>query len=95
MSSILNGEKQIRAIHLEGYGQKLISTYQSLRSLIELGNNHPNKLDFPLILGRDFCGEVVRKGPSVTKFNVGDKVERQNYFEDDCILLYLSRYLAH
>lgn len=42
--------------------------------MVLLGGNQFNKLEFPLILGRDFCGEIVRKGPNVTKFKVGDKV---------------------
>ncbi|CAF4250429.1 unnamed protein product [Rotaria sp. Silwood2] len=58
----------------EGYGSKLIDTYQSMKNILQLGGNQVNKLHFPLILGRDFCGEIVRKGPKVTKFNIGDKV---------------------
>ncbi|CAF5055046.1 unnamed protein product [Rotaria sp. Silwood1] len=58
----------------EGYGGKLIETYQSMKNILQLGGNQLNKLQFPIILGRDFCGEIVRKGPKVTKFNVGDKV---------------------
>jgi len=75
----------------EGYGQRLISTYQTLRNVLELGSNHPNKLDFPMILGRDFCGEIVRKGPKVSKFKVGDKVygalnvTRQGTFAQYCV----------
>jgi NADPH:quinone reductase-like Zn-dependent oxidoreductase len=56
---------------IEGYGGKLINTYQSMKNIVQLGGN---KLEFPIILGRDFCGEIIRKGPEVTKFNIGDKV---------------------
>ncbi len=59
---------------LEGYGGKLINTYQSMKNIVQLGGNQLNQLEFPLILGRDFCGEIIRKGPEVTKFNIGDKV---------------------
>jgi len=59
---------------LEGYGEKLINTYQSMKNILQLGGNESTKLEFPLILGRDFCGEIIRKGPAVTKFNIGDKV---------------------
>jgi hypothetical protein len=65
---------------LEGYGGKLINAYQSMKNISQLGGNHSNKLEFPLILGRDFCGEIIRKGPQVTKFNVGDKVRISNKF---------------
>ncbi len=58
----------------EGYGGRLIDTYQSMKNILQLGGNQSNKLEFPLILGRDFCGEIIRKGPQVTKFNIGDKV---------------------
>jgi NADPH:quinone reductase-like Zn-dependent oxidoreductase len=56
---------------IEGYGGKLINTYQSMKNIVQLGGN---KLEFPIILGRDFSGEIIRKGPEVTKFNIGDKV---------------------
>jgi NADPH:quinone reductase-like Zn-dependent oxidoreductase len=56
---------------IEGYGGKLINTYQSMKNIVQLGGN---KLEFPIILGRDFCGEIILKGPEVTKFNIGDKV---------------------
>jgi threonine dehydrogenase-like Zn-dependent dehydrogenase len=59
---------------IEGYGGKLINTYQSMKNILQLGGNQLDKLEFPLILGRDFCGEIIRKGPKVTKFNIGDKV---------------------
>ncbi|CAF1039413.1 unnamed protein product [Rotaria sp. Silwood1] len=74
----------------EGYGGKLIETYQSMKNILQLGGNQLNKLQFPIILGRDFCGEIVRKGPKVTKFNVGDKVygalnvTRQGSFAQYC-----------
>ncbi|CAF0837175.1 unnamed protein product [Adineta ricciae] len=58
----------------EGYGAKLIGTYQSAKNVLQMGGNELEKLDFPIILGRDFCGKIIRKGPKVTKFNVGDKV---------------------
>ncbi|CAF0926643.1 unnamed protein product [Adineta ricciae] len=58
----------------EGYGAKLIGTYQSAKNVLQMGGNELEKLDFPIILGRDFCGTIIRKGPKVTKFNVGDKV---------------------
>jgi NADPH:quinone reductase-like Zn-dependent oxidoreductase len=45
-----------------------------MKNILQLGGKQPNKLEFPLILGRDFCGEIIRKGPKVTKFNIGDKV---------------------
>jgi threonine dehydrogenase-like Zn-dependent dehydrogenase len=59
---------------IEGYGDRLINTYQSMKNILQLKNKQSNKLEFPLILGRDFCGEIIRKGPNVTKFNIGDKV---------------------
>jgi NADPH:quinone reductase-like Zn-dependent oxidoreductase len=71
---------------LEGYGGKLIDTYQSVKNALQLGGSQSNKLEFPLILGRDFCGEIIRKGPQVTKFNVGDKVRRNSL--NDFILIY-------
>ncbi len=58
----------------EGYGNKLLRTYQTTKNMLRLGGNQPDPLEFPLILGRDFCGEIIRKGPNVTRFNVGDKV---------------------
>ena len=61
---------------LEGYGGKLINTYQTIKNVVQLGGNESSKLQFPLILGRDFCGEIIRKGPQVTKFNIGDKVRK-------------------
>jgi len=45
-----------------------------MKDIVQLEGNQLNKLEFPIILGRDFCGEVIRKGPEVTKFNIGDKV---------------------
>jgi NADPH:quinone reductase-like Zn-dependent oxidoreductase len=45
-----------------------------MKNILQLKNKQSNKLEFPLILGRDFCGEIIRKGPNVTKFNIGDKV---------------------
>jgi len=45
-----------------------------MKDIVQLGGNQLNKLEFPIILGRDFCGEIIRKGPEVTKFNIGDKV---------------------
>lgn len=45
-----------------------------MRNILQFGGNQTNKLDFPIILGRDFCGEIIRKGPEVTKFSIGDKV---------------------
>ncbi|CAF3518762.1 unnamed protein product [Rotaria sordida] len=74
----------------EGYGGRLIDTYQSMKNILQLGGNQLNKLQFPLILGRDFCGEIIRKGPKVTKFNIGDKVygalnvTRQGSFAQYC-----------
>lgn len=47
-----------------------------MKNLTYLGGNESSKLQFPLILGRDFCGEIIRKGPQVTKFNIGDKVRK-------------------
>jgi hypothetical protein len=74
---------QSTVIHfLEGYGDKLINAYQSMKHRFAFGNNQSNKIDFPLILGRDFCGEIVRKGPRVTKFNLGDKVNEINILEN-------------
>ncbi|CAF3201264.1 unnamed protein product [Rotaria socialis] len=74
----------------EGYGGKLIDTYQSVKNFVQLRGNQSNKLEFPITLGRDFCGEIIRKGPKVTKFNVGDKVygalnvTRQGSFAQYC-----------
>jgi len=31
-------------------------------------------VEFPLTLGRDFCGEIIAKGVKVKSFNVGDVV---------------------
>jgi NADPH:quinone reductase-like Zn-dependent oxidoreductase len=45
-----------------------------MKNILQLGGNQVDNLEFPLILGRDFSGEIIRKGPEVTKFNVGDKV---------------------
>ena len=47
-----------------------------------------NQLEFPLILGRDFAGEIIRKGPKVTKFKIGDKVTRNN--ENFLLFFYLQ-----
>jgi NADPH:quinone reductase-like Zn-dependent oxidoreductase len=64
-----------------------------MKNILQLGVNQSNKLEFPLILGRDFCGEIIRKGPQVTKFNIGDKVRRNSL--NSFILIYWKRYLAH
>ena len=73
---------------LEGYGAKLIGTYQSAKNVLQMDGNELEKLDFPIILGRDFCGKIIRKGPKVTKFNVGDKVRRSDF---DHFMLVLSK----
>lgn len=53
----------IDVIMTRGYG----------RTLINLMRDHD--LEFPLTLGRDFCGTVVDKGHDVSnKFNIGDNV---------------------
>ncbi|CAF0739249.1 unnamed protein product [Adineta steineri] len=81
---------QIDIRRREGYGGKLINAYQSMKAILQFGGSQVDKLEFPLILGRDFCGEIIRKGPNVTKFNIGDKVygalnvTRQGSFAQYC-----------
>ncbi|XP_014095757.2 reticulon-4-interacting protein 1, mitochondrial isoform X1 [Bactrocera oleae] len=50
---------------LRGYGSKTLNLlrYQYLKAI-----------EFPLILGREFCGEVVQSGMGVDKIAVGDRV---------------------
>lgn len=61
----------------QGYGDELLSQWHRF----ELNNwNFKNSLNFnkynrlPLITGRDFSGEIVNVGSSVTNFSVGDEV---------------------
>lgn len=42
------------------------------------------KHDFPLILGRDFCGEIVKVGKGVSKYKVGDRVCGYLPFGEGC-----------
>ncbi|XP_071442414.1 reticulon-4-interacting protein 1 homolog, mitochondrial-like [Hetaerina americana] len=51
-----------------GYGARLLSVGR--RTTLS-----PDQIEFPLTLGRDFCGEIVEKGHGVTEnLKVGDKV---------------------
>ncbi|KAI5701742.1 reticulon-4-interacting protein 1 homolog, mitochondrial [Diaphorina citri] len=54
---------------LGGYGNVVLN---SLRQL-ETCSVEP-VLEFPLTLGRDFCGKIVAKGPRVTDLNIDDVV---------------------
>jgi len=56
-------------LRAEGYGRVLIGR---MRQLKKKSLFRPD--EFPLILGRDFAGEVVAKGTGVADFNVGDVV---------------------
>ena len=49
---------------MEGYGRTAINTLRKIYGLRE----------FPLVLGRDCSGVVVRKGRGVRRFNIGDEV---------------------
>lgn len=52
-----------------GYGHILLNTIRQVETC------SANEMEFPLILGRDFAGEVVAKGNSVSgEFLVGDSV---------------------
>jgi len=53
----------------EGFGQVLLST---IRQVEKMSLHKP--VEFPLTLGRDFCGEIIAKGVKVKSFNVGDMV---------------------
>ncbi|XP_050530899.1 reticulon-4-interacting protein 1 homolog, mitochondrial [Daktulosphaira vitifoliae] len=54
----------------EGYGQVILGT---IRQAQQKSLHKP--VEFPLTLGRDFTGEIVAKGPSVTNnYNIGDIV---------------------
>lgn len=50
---------------LEGYGASVLNTMRS-----------ESNIEFPLTLGRDFCGEIVQKGLGVSSrdLDVGDEV---------------------
>lgn len=52
----------------KGYGEEVLS---KLRSLSGLGDSIDS---FPLVLGRDFSGEVVDVGMSVTEYAPGDEI---------------------
>jgi len=54
---------------LEGFGQVLLGT---IRQAQQMSLHKP--VEFPLTLGRDFCGEIIAKGVKVKSFNVGDVV---------------------
>jgi len=56
-------------LRAEGYGQVLIGRIRQLKK-----KSLFRPVEFPLILGRDFAGEVVAKGTDVADFNVGDVV---------------------
>lgn len=49
---------------MEGYGRTAMNAIRKL-------NNIP---EFPLVLGRDFSGVIVKRGHGVRRFKVGDKV---------------------
>lgn len=54
----------------EGYGQVLLGT---IRQAQQLSLHKP--VEFPLTLGRDFCGEIIAKGVNVkSDLNIGDIV---------------------
>jgi len=53
----------------EGFGQVLLST---IRQAQKMSMHKP--VEFPLTLGRDFCGEIIAKGVKVKSFDVGDVV---------------------
>ncbi|KAE9532116.1 hypothetical protein AGLY_010318 [Aphis glycines] len=53
----------------EGFGQVLLGT---IRQAQKMSLHKP--VEFPLTLGRDFCGEIIAKGVKVKSFNVGDVV---------------------
>ena len=51
-----------------GYGEQMLSKVRALSSVCD------NSDCFPLVLGRDFSGEVVDIGMNVTDFSPGDEV---------------------
>lgn len=54
----------------EGFGQVLLGTIRQAR---QLSLHKP--VEFPLTLGRDFCGEIVAKGVKVNSdLKIGDTV---------------------
>lgn len=54
-----------RSFFIEGYGQRVLNTLRWVSKINE----------FPLILGREFCGVVRAKGKSVRdEIQIGDKV---------------------
>lgn len=54
---------------LGGYGHVVLNTLRQVESC-----SLEPVLEFPLILGRDFCGTIVGKGAGVTDFNLDDVV---------------------
>lgn len=53
------------SIFIDGYGQRVLNTLRWISKIDE----------FPLILGREFCGVVRAKGKSVrNEIQIGDKV---------------------
>ncbi|XP_022340304.2 NAD(P)H oxidoreductase RTN4IP1, mitochondrial-like [Crassostrea virginica] len=52
----------------EGYGRSMINAVRNRDRL------HAPQSEFPLILGRDFCGTVLKIGMKVKKFRAGDKI---------------------
>jgi len=51
-----------------GYGEEMLSKLRTLPSVCD------NSECFPLVLGRDFSGEVIDIGMNVTEFSLGDEV---------------------
>lgn len=57
-----------------GYGETLLNLWRKLENVDE----------FPLILGRDFSGEVVKTGRMARRFRASDKVSRHALFMCMC-----------
>jgi len=55
-----------------GYGREVLGNLRSVQSV--LGGSDLGQNTFPLVLGRDFSGEVVSIGKGVTSVGVGDSV---------------------
>lgn len=52
----------------EGYGRAMINAVRNKERL------HAPQSEFPLILGRDFSGTILKTGMNVKRFKSGDKV---------------------
>lgn len=45
-----------------------------LNTLRQVESCSNNEIEFPLILGRDFAGEIVARGNDAKEFTVGDQI---------------------